>query len=121
MHALSSCSIISKKSQDFNPAYFIAHKIESVKNRIDCPLTYGLLITRQYRFFLAKHPKLFRLHHTLQFVLHYRMMSSISRKNEKKRNESEKVKLDIPHSPSSVESSNQSSPLLGYWSSVDQF
>ncbi|GJS78152.1 hypothetical protein Tco_0728033 [Tanacetum coccineum] len=94
-------------------------KIESVKNRIDCPLPYGLLITRLYRFVLAKHPKLVRPHHTLQFVLHYRMMSSVNRKNGRKRNKSEEVKLDIPYSPSSVESSNQSSPLLGYWSSMD--
>ncbi|GKB74607.1 hypothetical protein Tco_0936019 [Tanacetum coccineum] len=123
--SIDACSAIMlyhlKKSQDFNLAYFIAHKIESVKNRVDCPLPYGLLITRLYRFVLAKHPKLFRPHHTLQFVLHYRMMNSINRKNERKRNENEEVKLDIPYSPSSMESSNQSSPLLGYWSSVDQF
>ncbi|GJS49886.1 hypothetical protein Tco_0600007 [Tanacetum coccineum] len=120
--SIDACSDIMlyhlKKSQDFNFAYFIAHKIESVKNRVDCPFPYGLLITRLYRLVLAK---LFRPYHTLQFVMHYRMMSSINRKNEKKRNESEEVKLDIPYSPSSVESSNQSSPLLGYWSSVDQF
>nr|GEV45589.1 zf-CCHC domain-containing protein/UBN2 domain-containing protein [Tanacetum cinerariifolium] len=58
---------------------------------------------------------------TLQFILHYRMMNSINRKNERKIDENEKVKLDIPYSPSSLEISNQSSPLLGYWSFVDQF
>ncbi|GJY74899.1 retrovirus-related pol polyprotein from transposon TNT 1-94 [Tanacetum coccineum] len=110
-----------KNSQNFNLAYFIAHKIESVKNRVNYPLPYGLLITRLYRFILARHPKLFHPHHTLQFVLHYRMISSINRKNKRKRNESKKAKLDIPYSPSSVESSNQSSLLLGYRSSVDHF
>ncbi|GJU68611.1 hypothetical protein Tco_1254870 [Tanacetum coccineum] len=105
-HALSS-----QNSQDFNLAYFIAHKIENVKNRVDCPLPYGLLITRLYRFVLGEHPKLFRPHHKLQFVMYYRMMSSINRKNEKMRNESEEIKLDIPYSASSEESSNQSSPL----------
>nr|GEY36459.1 hypothetical protein [Tanacetum cinerariifolium] len=64
--------------------------------------------------------ELFRPHHTLQFVLHYRMMSSINRKNERKRNMSEEVKIDIPYSPSSLESSNQSSNFLGYYPSVDQ-
>ncbi|GJW07915.1 retrovirus-related pol polyprotein from transposon TNT 1-94 [Tanacetum coccineum] len=49
------------------------------------------------------------------------MMSSINRKNERKRNESKEVKINIPYSPSLMESSNQSSPLLGYWSSMDQF
>ncbi|GJT26884.1 hypothetical protein Tco_0907159 [Tanacetum coccineum] len=115
--SLDACSAIMlyhlKNSQDFNFAYFIAHKIESVKNRVDCPLPYGLLITCLYRFILARHLKLFHPHHTLQFVMNYLMMSSINRKNEKKRNESEEVLL--------VESSNQSSPLLGYWSSMDQF
>ncbi|GJS92702.1 hypothetical protein Tco_0799670 [Tanacetum coccineum] len=110
-----------KNSQDFNLAYFIAHKIESGKNQVDCPLPYGLLITYLYRFILAKHPKLFRPHQTLQFVIHYRMMRSINRKNEEKRNEIEEVKLNITNSPSSVESSDQSSPFLGYWSHVDQF
>ncbi|GKD67367.1 hypothetical protein Tco_1309475 [Tanacetum coccineum] len=123
--SIDACSAIMlyhlKNSEDFNLAYFIAHKIESVKNRVDCPLPYGLLITRLYRFVLAKHPKLFRPHHTLQFILHYRMMSSINRKNERKRNESKEVKINIPYSPSLMESSNQSSPLLGYWSSMDQF
>ncbi|GJS98146.1 hypothetical protein Tco_0819316 [Tanacetum coccineum] len=107
---IDACSAIMlyhlKNSQDFNLAYFIAHKIESVKNRVNCPLLYGLLITRIYRFILARHPKFFHPRHTLQFVLNYRMMSSINRKNEKKRNESEDVKLDIPYSPSSMESSN---------------
>ncbi|GJS71752.1 hypothetical protein Tco_0704593 [Tanacetum coccineum] len=115
--SINACSAIMlyhlKNSQDFNLAYFIAHKIESVQNRVDFPLPYGLLITRLYRFVLAKHLKLFYPYHTLQFVMHYRMMSSINRKNEKKRNEREEVKLDIPYSPSSVESSNQSSPFLG--------
>ncbi|GKD24631.1 hypothetical protein Tco_1230845 [Tanacetum coccineum] len=115
---IDACSAIMlhylKNSQNFNLAYYIAYKIESVKNRVNCPLAYGLLITRLYRFVLAKHPKLFRPHHTLQFVLHYRMMSSINRKNKRKKNKSEEVKIDMPYSPSSVESSNQSSPLLGY-------
>ncbi|GKA21201.1 hypothetical protein Tco_0701190 [Tanacetum coccineum] len=123
--SLDACSAIMlyhlKNSQDFNLVYFIAYKIEGVKNRVYCPIPYGLLVTRLYRFVLARHPKLFRPYHTLQFVMHYRMMSSINRKNEKKRNESEEVKLYMPYSPSSVESSNQSSPFLGYWSSVDQF
>ncbi|GKA13640.1 hypothetical protein Tco_0693286 [Tanacetum coccineum] len=120
--SLDACSAIMlynlKKSQDFNLAYFIAHNIESVKNQVDCPLPYGLLITRLYQFVLAKHPKLFHPHHTLEFVMHYRMMNSI---NGKKRNEIVEVKLDIPNSPSSVKSSNQSPPLLGYWSYVDYF
>ncbi|GJZ19948.1 hypothetical protein Tco_0556538 [Tanacetum coccineum] len=118
--SIDACSAIMlhhlKNSQNFN-----LHKIEGVKNRVNCPLPYGLLITRLYRFVLARHPKLFRPYRTLQFILHYRMMSSISRKNERKRNESEEAKLDIPYSPSSVESSNQSSPLIGYRSSVDHF
>ncbi|GJU64783.1 hypothetical protein Tco_1246618 [Tanacetum coccineum] len=117
--SINACSAIMlyhlKNSQKFNLAYFIDHKIKSVKNRVDCSLPYVLLITNLYQFVLAKHPKLFRPHHTLQFVLHYPMMSSINRMNERKRNESEEVKLNIPYSPSSVESSNQSSPLLGYW------
>ncbi|GJS58385.1 hypothetical protein Tco_0653169 [Tanacetum coccineum] len=123
--SIDACSAIMlyhlKNSQNFNLAYFIAHKIESVKNRVDYLLPYGLLITRLYRFILAKHPKIFRPHHSLQFVFHHRMMSSINRKNERKRTVSEEVKLGLPYSPSSIESSNQSSPLLGYWSSVDHF
>ncbi|GJY72976.1 hypothetical protein Tco_0477407 [Tanacetum coccineum] len=82
--SLDACSTIMlynlKNSHDFNLADFIAHKIESVKNRVDCPLPYGLLITRLYRFILAKHPELFRPHHTLQFVMHYRIMNSINGK-----------------------------------------
>ncbi|GJV06246.1 hypothetical protein Tco_1343902 [Tanacetum coccineum] len=117
---IDACSTIMlhhlKNSQNFNLAYYIAHKIKSVKNRVNYPLPYGLLITRLYQFILAKHPKLFRPHHTLQFFMHYRMMSSINRK----RSESDEVKIDMPYSLSSVESSNQSSPLLGYWESVDQ-
>ncbi|GJT56413.1 hypothetical protein Tco_0991467 [Tanacetum coccineum] len=123
--SIDACSAIMlyylKNSQNFNLAYFIAHNIESVKDRVDCPLPYGLLITRLYKFILAKHPKIFRPHHSLQFVLHYRMMNFINRKNERKKNVSEEVKPDIPYSPSSVESSNQSSHLLGHWSSMDHF
>ncbi|GKB83782.1 hypothetical protein Tco_0950677 [Tanacetum coccineum] len=95
--SIDACSTIMlhhlKNSQNFNLAYFIAHKIESVKNKVNCPLPYGLLITRLYQFVLAKHPRLFHPHHTLQFVLHYRMMSSINRKNERKLNKSEEVRL----------------------------
>ncbi|GJZ43851.1 hypothetical protein Tco_0591106 [Tanacetum coccineum] len=123
--SIDACSAIIlyhlKNSQNFNLAYFIAHKIESVKDRVDCPLPYGLLITRLYRFILTKHPKIFCPHHSLQFVLHYRMMSSINRKNARKRSKHKEVKIDMPYSPLSVESSNQTSPLLGYWSSMDQF
>ncbi|GKA48117.1 retrovirus-related pol polyprotein from transposon TNT 1-94 [Tanacetum coccineum] len=124
--SIDACSAIMlhhlENSQHFNLTYFIAHKIESIKNKVNCPPPYGLLITRLYRFILARHPKLFRPHHTLQFVLHYRMMSSINRKNERKRNKSEEAKLDIPLLTSyAVESSNQSSPLLGYQSSMDHF
>ncbi|GJZ28096.1 hypothetical protein Tco_0572743 [Tanacetum coccineum] len=119
-----ACSAIMlhhlKNSQNFNLAYYIAHKIKSVKNRVNYPLPYGLLITRLYRFVLAKHPKHFCPHCTLQFVLHYRMMSSINRKNERKRSKSKEVKINMPYSPSSAESLNQSSPLLGYWGFVDQ-
>ncbi|GJW37540.1 putative reverse transcriptase domain-containing protein [Tanacetum coccineum] len=46
--------------------------------------------------------------------------SSINRKNERKKSKSEEVKIDMPYSLLSVKSSNQSSPLLGYWGSVDQ-
>ncbi|GKC75851.1 hypothetical protein Tco_1126625 [Tanacetum coccineum] len=47
--SIDACSAIMlhhlKNSQNFNLAYFIAHKIESVKDRVDCHLPYGLLIT----------------------------------------------------------------------------
>ncbi|GKE24677.1 hypothetical protein Tco_1436189 [Tanacetum coccineum] len=123
--SIDACSAIMlyhlKNSQNFNLAYFIARKIESVNDRVDCPLPYGLFIILLYRFILTKHPKIFRPRHSLQFILHYRMMRSINRKSERKRSKHEEVNIDMPYSPLSVESSNQTSPLLGYWSSVDQF
>nr|GEV35859.1 hypothetical protein [Tanacetum cinerariifolium] len=97
--SIDACSTIMlyhlKNSQNFNLGYFIAHKIKSVKNRFDCPLPYGLLITLLYGFILAKHPKIFHPYHPLQFALHYRMMSSINKKNERKRNEPESASAPL--------------------------
>ncbi|GJZ39157.1 hypothetical protein Tco_0585720 [Tanacetum coccineum] len=103
-----------ESSQKFNLAYYIALKIEKVKNREDCPLPYGLLLTRLYRHVLAKHPKLFRPHSKLHFVLHFRVMNSINAKTEKGKAKDKEAKAQLPNSPSSAESTNQSSPLLCY-------
>ncbi|GJR64952.1 retrovirus-related pol polyprotein from transposon TNT 1-94 [Tanacetum coccineum] len=51
--------------QEFNLAYYIAHNIENVKNRVDCPLPYVLLLTRLYKYVLARHLKLFCPHSKL--------------------------------------------------------
>ncbi|GJW57654.1 hypothetical protein Tco_0104385 [Tanacetum coccineum] len=106
-------SVDSTKYREFNLAYYIAHKIENVKNRVDCPLPYGLLLTRLYKYILARHPKLFHPHSKLQFILHYRMMNSINGKNGKKKAKDKETKPTISHSPSSKESTNQSTSLLG--------
>ncbi|GJW04537.1 hypothetical protein Tco_1563393 [Tanacetum coccineum] len=102
-----------KTCQKFNLTYYIAHKIESVKNRVDCPLPYGLLLTRIYKHVLVKYPKLFRPRFELHFILHYHVMSSINSKNGKERAKDEETKPLTPNSPSSAESTNQSIPLLG--------
>ncbi|GJU75785.1 hypothetical protein Tco_1272855 [Tanacetum coccineum] len=86
--SIDACSAIMlyhlQTCQRFNLAYYIAHKIKNVKNRVDCPLPYGLLITRLYKHVLAQHPPLFRPHSKLYFVLNYRMMNSINGKNWEK-------------------------------------
>ncbi|GJX30215.1 hypothetical protein Tco_0238294 [Tanacetum coccineum] len=116
-NSIDACSAIMlchlKTCQKFNLGYYIAHKIENVKNQVDCPLPYGLLLTRIYKNVLAKHPKLFRPHSKLQFILHYRMMNSINGKKGKKRAKDKEAKPTICYSPSSDESTNQSTPLLG--------
>ncbi|GJU52408.1 retrovirus-related pol polyprotein from transposon TNT 1-94 [Tanacetum coccineum] len=92
-HSLDACTTIMLynlvHSRPFNLAYFIAHKIEDVKNQVNGPLPYGLLLTRLYRYILSLHPKIFRPHHKLHFVLHYRMMNSIYKKNAKRKSEKE--------------------------------
>ncbi|GJW27378.1 hypothetical protein Tco_0044253 [Tanacetum coccineum] len=114
---IDACSAIMlyhlQTCQKLNLAYYIMHKIKSVKNRVDCPLPYGLLLTRLYKHVLARHPKLFRPYSKLHFILHYRVMNSINRKNGKEKAKNEEEKSLMSNSPSLAKSTNQSTPLLG--------
>ncbi|GJY78974.1 retrovirus-related pol polyprotein from transposon TNT 1-94 [Tanacetum coccineum] len=104
-NSIDACSAIMlynlKSCQKFNLAYYIAHKIEDVKNRDDCPLPYGLLLSRLYRHILAKYPKLFRSHSELQFVLHFYVMNSINTKTKRGKVMEKQAKAQLPGSPSS--------------------
>ncbi|GJT57066.1 hypothetical protein Tco_0992120 [Tanacetum coccineum] len=108
--SIDACSAILlynlKSCQNFNLAYYIAHKIEDVKNCEDCPLPYGLLLTRLYRHVLAKHLKLFRPHSKLHFVLHFRVTNSINRKTEMGKAKEKEAKAQLPGAPSSDKSIN---------------
>ncbi|GKE88317.1 hypothetical protein Tco_1565792, partial [Tanacetum coccineum] len=64
---------------------------------------------------LVKHPKLFRPHSKLHFILHFRVMNSINSKMQRGNANKKKAKAQLPDSPSSVKSTNPSSPLLSYF------
>ncbi|GJZ68033.1 hypothetical protein Tco_1278835 [Tanacetum coccineum] len=94
--------------QKFNLAYYIAHKIEDIKECEDCPLPYGLLLTCIYQYVLVKHLKLIQP----RYYLNFRVMDSINGQEVRKKDKGKRPKSRSPSPSASAESTNQSSPLL---------